>query len=344
MTSCPSAPVCNKENSVADTSEILANKKMERAEISESIIIPPCLDRIDFIPASQESRFIVPNRNILQNPTESLKVSIIIANGKGRGEYLKRCLGSIMDTQTEHRMEVLVGSDGNKSSCRNELVSRANGDILLFFDDDVELRLNTINELVSPFLSQEFSNTGIVGGCNIAFHNAEYKEKLGNKLLSNSLATFKSSARYCPKGDIRLSDEAEILSCNMAVLKKAFVEAGGFPQDIIPCEENVLINKIQALGYSVIYNPYAVVYHRQPKLFKQYANQVFAYGKGRGIMMRKHEGKPKMLPKLSRESFLLAAGLVVHYVSYLSGVVYGYVTAGSSKGNKDKKNPKNPKA
>lgn len=168
-----------------------------------------------------------------------------------------------------------------------------------------------------------FENVGVVGGTNLTFPDCERMERLSGQLLANSLVTFRSSSRYCAKGDIRESDEAELLSCIMAVSKQAFIEVGGFPLDVIPCEENVLINNIQRLGYKIIYNPFAVVYHRRPKLFREYARTLFDYGKGRGIMIRKNHNIPKTLWKPGKDTFFLFVGALIHYASYISGLVYG---------------------
>ena len=267
--------------------------------------------------------------------TQKIKVSVIIAHSKARSNDLLN--GIIGEFEGNPEVEVLHSSDGNKSECRNMLALQARGEILLFFDDDIKLLHNTVDELLLPFTMNEFINVGIVGGCNIAFPDANEREKMAGKILSNGLATFRSSSRYASKGSIRLSDETEILSCNMAVLKKAFMEAGGFPLDIIPCEENVLINRIQSLGYSVIYNPLAVVYHRQPKLFKDYAKKLFDYGKGRGLMTVKGEGSLKIFRTEIKQQFILIAGYFVHIAAYCSGLIYGLLKARFEKKNKIEK-------
>jgi GT2 family glycosyltransferase len=219
--------------------------------------------------------------------------------------------------------EILVSSEGSKSFCRNELAKKAKGEILVFFDDDVEIRENTISELLMPF--DTFKNVGVVGGVNVTFPDASSSEKLSGRLLSLPFVTFKSSSRYTPKGTPRETDESEIQSCVMAVSKEAFVKAGGFPLDIIPAEENALVNSIQKLGYKVIYNPFAIVYHRRPKLYREYARTMFNYAYGRGLLIRKHKGSLKMFHKPSKDWLKLTLGVIVHYVSYISGLIWGWL-------------------
>lgn len=251
-----------------------------------------------------------------------MKASAIIAHQSSRGdEILARCVDSIKREGVE---DIIVVSEGNKSESRNSGAKMANGDILLFFDDDVKLREGCVKELLAPFSDEK---TAVVGGVNIAFSNIVFEEQIGASLLASPITMFRSAARYTPRGDVRKSDESEVLSAVMAVRKDVFLKVGGFPANVIPCEENVLVNKIQELGYTIIYNPFAVVYHRRPKIFMEYFRTIFNYGKGRGIMMRNlgKEGRPKMFFKPSKKWIYLAIGVVGHYISYICGVIYGYL-------------------
>lgn len=249
-----------------------------------------------------------------------MSVSIIIPHNPKRDRYyLDRCLASIQQSN----YEIIVADKGNKSESRNNAVLYAKGEIVIFLDDDVVVRKNCFEELLAPFSNR---SVGIVGGVNIAFSNIEFREHVGAVLWSSPLAMMRSVARYTPRGDIRETDEAEIISCVMAVRKKAFLEAGGYPLEIIPCEENVLVNNIQKLGYKVIYNPFAIVYHRRPRIFMEYWRTIFDYGRGRGIMMRRHSGNPKMLWKPNRKWIYYSIALLGHYVSYILGLVMGYLS------------------
>lgn len=235
---------------------------------------------------------------------------------------IERCKASAIKEAGARPLELIVVSQGNTSQAKNIGVQNTLGSIIIFLDDDVEVRPGCFQQLLEPFKDPD---VGIVGGVNLPFENISLQEKVGSALLASPFTMFKSAARYGPRGDLRETDESEIVGCVLAVRRQAFDQAGGFPVHIIPCEENVLINRIQKLGWKVIYNPFAVVYHRRPKVFKEYARAVYHYGKGRGIMMRKHAGGPRMLWKPNRKWLYYVAGFIVHYCSYITGVIWGWI-------------------
>jgi hypothetical protein len=51
-----------------------------------------------------------------------------------------------------------------------------------------------------------------------------------------------------------------------------------------------------------------------------------------------YEGRPKMIWKPSVNTLILFIGLIVHYVSYVSGVIYGLVTKDEKEKVDDKEN------
>lgn len=256
-----------------------------------------------------------------------MRASIIIAHDPRRSpELLNRAIGSInhelceMDALSD--FESFIEENGTISEARNAAAQKASGEILVFLDDDLVVRSGFFREILAPF---EDPKVGIVGGVNVAFSNISFNEEISASLYSSPFTMARSVARYTPRGNIKESDESEIIACAMAVRKTAFQEAGGFPLDIIPCEENVLINRIQAAGWKVMYNPFAVVFHRRAQFPFEYARAIYHYGKGRGMMLRHGAGAPRMLWQPNRKWLYLAAGVGIHYVAYLAGVIHGYL-------------------
>jgi glycosyltransferase involved in cell wall biosynthesis len=253
-----------------------------------------------------------------------MKASIIIAHDPRRGdELLHRALRSIQQDQAGLlEFETFVETEGSISAARNRAAAQARGEILIFLDDDLEVRSGFFREILAPFQDPK---VGIVGGVNVAFPQISFSEEISASLYSSVVTMARSVSRYTPRGNIKETDESEIIACAMAVRKTAFVETGGFPLDIIPCEENVLINRIQRAGWKVMYNPFAVVFHKRPAFPAGYARAIFHYGKGRGMMLRHGAGAPRMLWQPSKKWLYLAAGVGIHYAAYFAGVLFGFL-------------------
>ena len=249
-----------------------------------------------------------------------MKVSVIVAHDKARKDVDLDSLKCDIYDQID--AEILIAEDGSKSRARNSAAEKSEGDILVFLDDDVYLRSQFFQEILTPF---QDPSVGIVGGVNLAPPGIQGSEKISAVLMSSPFLWLRSVARYTPRGGIRESDEAEIIGCCMAVRKTAFNQAGGFPLDVIPCEENMLIRRIQLLGWKVIYDPFAIVYHKRAPFPGGYMQKVFDYGTGRGIMMRRggSGGFPRSIWKPSWSWILYSAGFFLHYGSYILGVFYG---------------------
>jgi len=257
--------------------------------------------------------------------TSGLFPSVIVIH-KVLNEEAKKCIESVHvsagNLNPPLKYEVLTSATPNKSLARNELCGLAKGNILVFLDSDAQASDFWLHELLKPFKDPSIA---VVGGCNILRQDASKREELADKILTFPLATWKSSSRYRVCGKIREVDESELTSCNLAIRKQSFVDAGGFPLNFIPCEENVLMNNIESLGYKMVYNPLAIVFHSRDPLFKPHLKKMFYYGWGRGKMWKHHKGRIKFFPKPSIELSHLLIGLVTHYIAYFSGLVWGLI-------------------
>lgn len=267
-----------------------------------------------------------------------MKASIIIAHDPDRSPVqLNKALLSInhelceMDALTD--FEVIIETEGSLSEAKNTAAQKAQAPILIFLDDDCQIRSGSLRELLYPF---EDPAVGVVGGVNVAFSDISFMEHVFSSLFSSPFIMARSVARYTPRGNVRETDESEITSCIMAVRKRAFLAAGGFPLDVIPCEENVLINRIQQLQFKVIYNPFAIAFHKRPRSWSAYCKTIYHYGYGRGLMLRKGQGSPRMFWKPNRKWFYYMIGASIHYCSYIIGMAHGFIRNNKRKAEKSK--------
>lgn len=258
-----------------------------------------------------------------------VEVSVIIIYQESSAQ-VDACIASVeascqLAGLSKDQYQVLCSNLPNKSVARNKLCKRAAGTILAFIDSDALATDFWVHELLKTF--RDCARVAVVGGPNIlhTWFQASREEMLADKLLTSTLATWKSAARYRVSGVERRVDESELTSCNLAIRKDVFSEVGGFPADCIPCEENVLLNKIEKKGHFLMYNPLAIVFHNRAPLVKPHLRKIFYYATGRGKMMRKGIGGMKMIPIPNVDYIILGVCLVLHYIAYISGLVWGYI-------------------
>jgi GT2 family glycosyltransferase len=171
-------------------------------------------------------------------------VSIIIPVSRDE-TVLRRCLASL-ETLSYHNFEVLliaqkevltsnsklttksiVTDQASPSIKRNIAVKAAEGEILAFIDDDVQVQADWLSKIVDLL-----STNGqlIVGGPNIELRK-EYPYRIASAIQQNPLTEGLISHR-------KLSTEYQVVGihdlplCNLALTKQAFNHIGGFNEEI----------------------------------------------------------------------------------------------------------------
>jgi len=77
-------------------------------------------------------------------------------------------------------------------------------------------------------------------------------------------------------------------SCNLAYKKKVFIEAGGFDDWFVTAEDIDLNYRAVHLGYKIMANEEAIIYHRARDTFIGFFEQAFWNGYGRKQLTLKH--------------------------------------------------------
>ncbi|MCR4662463.1 MAG: glycosyltransferase [Endomicrobiaceae bacterium] len=171
----------------------------------------------------------------------------------------------------------------NKSEARNIGVKNINSDYIYFLDDDTFIDKNNIqiiNEKITkyPFL-------GVVGGPNLTPALSSKFQKLTGLLLSSYFMSYKMNARYFQKGKDRLTDDSELILCNLVIKKDLFIKYNlKFNKLLYYNEENLLLEHLKKHNVEMLYTPDLTVYHHRRKTLNSFLKQVYNSGKGRGIM------------------------------------------------------------
>ncbi len=179
-------------------------------------------------------------------------------------------------------VELLVAKGRAPSSQRNLAAQMAQGSILYFIDDDSlvpEDRLTRLAELM------EDPTIVAVGGPSLTPESDSLLQRTIGVLLGSRIGAGAVRARYCSCGVLRDSSEQELILCNLAIRRDAFLALGGLHEALYPNEENELLDRLASLG-RLVHDPDLVVYRSQRESLAAFIRQMFRYGRGRGQQTR----------------------------------------------------------
>lgn len=203
-------------------------------------------------------------------------VSIIIPVKPGGRVKALECV-KWLDYPVE-RLEVFVSEGNQPSRQRNEAAAKAKGEILYFLDDDSCPVPDALKRMVGHF---EDEKVAVVGGPSITPEVDTLFQRSFGAVLGSLLGGFSIRNRYRRVGEARVSSENELILCNLAFRKSAFIEEGGLNEGLYPNEENELMNRLQKNGNKLIHDPDAYVLRSQRNTLRAFVKQMLNYGRGR---------------------------------------------------------------
>lgn len=248
-------------------------------------------------------------------------ISVCIIS-RGPGPLLNSCLKSLKDQQNPPPFEVLVGSRGTTEIVddvrrffpraivevvaqsmpgggRNSLIARADGELLLFIDDDVETHPELLQRLAH--LAEELPDVGVFGGPNLTPYRSSPFQIIQGAVLGSIVTSGPVRRRYGehPSSD---ADERSLILCNLAVRRSAMRP---FQADLACAEENQLLLELESGGVKMHYDPSLVVYHERRDTPKGFSRQIYKYGYGRGQVLRRN-------PMSFRPAYLVPSATCVY--------------------------------
>ena len=172
-------------------------------------------------------------------------------------------------------------------SARHRGAFEAEGEILIFVDDDVITSPEWLDAIVETFDDPEVH---LVGGKNLLKFESPppewinaFWERQGGRMWCADLSLLDF-------GDEEMEiDPVDIWSLNYAIRRATLFELGGFHPDIVPKPyeqyqgdgETGLAWKVKARGYKVIYQPKALIHHIIPDQrvnIEYFRKRMFFYG------------------------------------------------------------------
>lgn len=183
----------------------------------------------------------------------------------------------------DQKLELLVAEGNNPSRQRNAAVRHASGEIVYFLDDDSLVSADCLQRIVTGFSDPEVV---AIGGPSLTPTTDSVLQRAIGSVLSSPLGAGGVCNRYRSTGSIRTTSERELILCNLAVRRTAFLACGGFDERLYPNEENEFLDRLKASGGVLLHDPQLVVQRSQRPTVAAFAKQMFRYGRGRARQTR----------------------------------------------------------
>jgi GT2 family glycosyltransferase len=256
-------------------------------------------------------------------------ISVVVCSYNG-ARTIGDCLEGLLQLDYPH-YEIIVVDDGSTdatsavageygvrlirtenrglSSARNTGIEAARGEIIAFIDDDARPDPHWLRYLAATFLS---TNHAGVGGPNVAPADG------------GAIARCVANAPGGPVHVLLSDREAEhIPGCNMAFRKRCLQEVGGFdPQYRVAGDDVDLCWRIRERGWTLGYNPAAMVWHHRRNSVRAYWRQQVGYGKAEALLEKKWPEKYNNIGHLTWSGQLYGKGLTQGLYLF-KGRVYG---------------------
>jgi O-antigen biosynthesis protein len=210
----------------------------------------------------------------------------------------------------EYGRRVISSENRGLSNARNVGMEAATGEIVAYIDDDAYPDPHWLTYLAATFLSTEYAG---VSGPNIA--------PPGDGPIADCVAN-------APGGPVHvlLSDqEAEhIPGCNMAFRKTHLKAIGGFdPQFRIAGDDVDVCWRLQQRGWTLGFNPAAMVWHHRRNSVRAYWRQQKNYAKAEALLEKKWPEKYNAIGHLTWAGQLYGAGLTRMLGQYRRRIYHG---------------------
>jgi len=204
---------------------------------------------------------------------------IIIVDGHSKDTTL--------DIVKQYECKILFEEGGSRAAACNVGVPAAEGDFIVFIDADAIAKEDWLEKLIAAFYEEHGREVVCTTGPNIEYPNeslfgkavsAVYNTFVGGNWTEHIKSIFNRENRYVQSA----------AGCNAAYKKDKLDEVMPFNEDLITAEDTEINYKLIQKGYSIYFEPNAVVYHQRPQTHKAYRNKAKKYARGKVQFFRAH--------------------------------------------------------
>jgi cellulose synthase/poly-beta-1,6-N-acetylglucosamine synthase-like glycosyltransferase len=259
-------------------------------------------------------------------------ISIIIPAYNAE-KTIAQCIHSLLhQTEPQENYEIIVVNDGSTdrteellkslgikycsqinqgpAAARNKGVALAQGDIILFTDSDCVAERNWIREMTAPFKNPKIA--GVKG-----------RYQSTQKGIIPRFVQLEFEERYRLLEKYNYIDFVDTYSAGFR--KEVFLAVGGFDPSFPQAnnEDVDLSYRLAQKGYTMVYNPKAIIYHQHPKTLSNYLRIKFWRGYWRLMVYQRY---PKKALKDTYTPFSLKAQIALFYLLILSIPIPIFIT------------------
>lgn len=184
----------------------------------------------------------------------------------------------------EKTKQIATGKCGPAEK-RSLAMKDANGEILIFIDDDAypDTKCNFLDILDKDFQDEKIV---AVGGPAVTPSSDNELQKISGTVFLSSLSGG-NPERYVPVGEKKFVDDWP--SVNLAVRKEAFILVNGFNSKYWPGEDTLFcLDLIKKTGKKILYDPNLIVFHHRRAGLLRHLKQIQQYGLHRGFFAKKY--------------------------------------------------------
>jgi GT2 family glycosyltransferase len=202
---------------------------------------------------------------------------------------------------------------------RDQASKKANGEILVFLDDDSYPKSDLLSVATTYFSDESVS---AIGGPAITPESDSFWQKVSGAVFLTKL-TGGNPERYVSMGKTKEIDDWP--SVNFMVRKADFIDVGGFDSPYWPGEDTHLCLKLTRSSKRIIYVPDLIVWHHRRAGLVRHIKQVGAYGLHRGYFARHLPDTSRRL-KFFYPTFVFvltcSAGLIPLWPNIIDNILY----------------------
>lgn len=179
--------------------------------------------------------------------------------------------------------EVIVAEGTRPSVQRNQAAQSAQGDLLYFLDDDSLVSVDALKRISD---AMQRDDVAAIGGPSLTPSTDTPLQRAIGYAVQSPLGSGGVRNRYRQTGSRRVTNDRELILCNLCFRREVFLTAGGLDERLYPNEENELLDRLLSAGQVLLHDPELAIQRSQRSSVKAFCRQMYGYGRGRGEQTR----------------------------------------------------------